>query len=176
MLRLMLDEIQGSASSLDIECNPEDINLEFDGVDWTNKISIKLNIFRQSSDIYIKAFISTDAKMECGRCLEPVAIKLSAISEVQYSPLPRLTRDRIEDVGIGYYSEEYIDISDEIRESLLLELPMTVSCSDDCKGLCLHCGENLNSGECDCPKPNDSKESDSPIFSGLLELKRKLEV
>jgi uncharacterized protein len=176
MLRLMLDEIQGSASSLDIECNPEDIDLEFDGVDWTNKISIKLNIFRQSSNIYIKAFISTDAKMECGRCLEPVAIKLNAISEVQYSPLPRLIRDRIEDVGIGYYSEEYIDISDEISGSLFLELPMAVLCYDDCKGLCPSCGKNLNSGACNCPKPDDSKEPDSPVFSRLLELKRKLEV
>ncbi|MEK7395401.1 MAG: DUF177 domain-containing protein [Candidatus Poribacteria bacterium] len=176
MLRLMLDEIQEGASSLDIECSPEDIDLEYDGVVFTNKVSIKLNIFRQISNVYIKAIISTDVEMECGRCLEPVLIKLNAVSEVQYSPLPRLARDKIDDIGIGYYSEEYIDISGEIGESLLLELPMTVLCYDDCKGLCLSCGKNLNSGACNCPKPDDSNEPDSPVFSRLLELKRKLEV
>jgi uncharacterized protein len=176
MLRLMLDEIQEGASTLDIESSPEDIDLEFDDVKFINKVSIKLNIFRQISKIYIKAFISTNVEIECGRCLEPVLIKLDAVSEVQYSPLPKLVRDRIDDIGIGYYSEEYIDISDETRESLILELPMTVLCCDDCKGLCPSCGKDLNSGTCDCPKLDDSNESSSPVLSRLLELKRKLEV
>ena len=176
MLKLMLDEIQEGASSLDIECSPEDIDLEYDDVKFINKVSIKLNVFRQISKIYIKAFISNDVEMECGRCLEPVTVKLNAVSEVQYSPLPKLARDRIDEIGIGYYSDEYIDISDEIRESLLLELPMTVLCFDDCKGLCPSCGDNLNLGKCDCSKPDDSNESDSPVLLRLLELKRKLEV
>jgi hypothetical protein len=38
MLRLMLDEIRDGASSLELECNPEEINLEFEGVDFIGKI------------------------------------------------------------------------------------------------------------------------------------------
>jgi uncharacterized protein len=43
-----------------------------------------------------------------------------------------------------------IDLSFGVRESLLLALPMKVLCSEDCKGLCPHCGANLNEESCDC--------------------------
>ncbi len=176
MLRLMLDEIQEGASILDMECSPEDIDLEFDGVVFVDKVFVKPSIYRQASKIYIKSVIFTNIKMECCRCLEPVFVKLNAVSEVQYLPLPKLAKDRIDDIGIGYYSEEYIDISDEIRESLILEIPMTVLCSENCKGLCPHCGKNLNFEECDCHKINYLDEIESPVILRLLELKRKLEV
>lgn len=176
MLRLMLDEIQEGVSTLDIECSPEEIDLEFDGVAFVGKVSIKPSIVRQASKIYIKSIIWTNIEMECCRCLEPVSVRLDAISEIQYLPLPKLVKDRIDDIGIGYYSEEYIDISDEVRESLILEIPMTVLCSENCKGLCPHCGKNLNFGKCDCSEPNYLKEANSPVILRLLELKRKLEV
>ena len=43
-----------------------------------------------------------------------------------------------------------VDISEDIRSELLLELPMFVLCSDDCAGLCPDCGCNLNDSSCRC--------------------------
>jgi len=176
MLRLMLDEIRDGASSLELECNPEEINLEFEGADFIGNVSIKLDLFRQSSTIFVKAITSVNAELECSRCIERVSIKLEAVVQVQYSPLPKVAYNRIDDIGIGYYDDEYIDLSDEIRESLLLELPMTVLCSEDCKGLCPSCGQNLNRGECDCSEPESLSESGFATFNKLLEVKGKLEV
>ena len=50
--------------------------------------------------------------------------------------------------GVNFQPEEYVDISEEIRAEMLLELPMTLLCSDDCAGLCPVCGANLNDGDC----------------------------
>jgi uncharacterized protein len=50
----------------------------------------------------------------------------------------------------GTYSGDEIDLSELLRESLLLELPMRPLCSDDCVGLCSVCGKNLNQGPCGC--------------------------
>ena len=33
---------------------------------------------------------------------------------------------------------------------LLLQLPTKLLCREDCKGLCMHCGCNLNTSSCDC--------------------------
>jgi len=146
------------------------MELEFEGACFTSNVDIKLKIYRQIDKIYIKAIASVDAKMECSRCLDPISIKLDATSEVQYLPLPKFVGDQIDDIGIGYYSEEYIDISDEIRESLLLELPMTILCSEDCKGLCLHCGQNLNIRKCDCPESEISRDSKFAVLAKLLNI------
>ncbi len=45
---------------------------------------------------------------------------------------------------------EEIDISEDIRAEFLLALPMNLLCRDDCRGLCPHCGADLNQGGCGC--------------------------
>jgi len=172
MLRLKLDEIPEGSSNLDLECSPEEIDLEYEDVSFISNVIINLSLFRQITTIFIKAITSVDAEIECSRCLEQVSIKLEAISQVQYSPLPKIAYDQIEAIGIGYYTDEYINLSDEIRESLLLELPMTVLCSEDCEGLCPQCGQNLNRAKCDCSKSEALSDNKVSVFAKLLEIKR----
>jgi len=42
-------------------------------------------------------------------------------------------------------------------EDIFLALPAKILCKSDCKGLCSNCGENLNNGQCSCPKPIDPR-------------------
>ncbi|HGJ64897.1 TPA: DUF177 domain-containing protein [bacterium] len=176
MLRIMLDTIDEGSSLLDLEIVPEDLVLEFDGVYFTSDVSVNLKFYRQTAKIYVKAVMSVDAEMECSRCLAKVPIKIKAGAEVQYSPLPKFVEDQIDDIGIGYYTDEYIDITDELRESILLEIPMIILCSEDCKGLCSQCGQNLNIKKCDCPEFEDLGESKLAVLTKLLDIKGKLEV
>ena len=43
---------------------------------------------------------------------------------------------------------EFIDVDEDIRQELILNLPVRTLCQADCKGLCIDCGENLNKQEC----------------------------
>ena len=43
-------------------------------------------------------------------------------------------------------------LADVLAEQVNLALPMKVICSSDCRGLCPHCGANLNNEECRCEK------------------------
>jgi len=43
-----------------------------------------------------------------------------------------------------------IDIADDVRQTLLLAVPLKLLCSENCRGLCPTCGKNLNEGECSC--------------------------
>ena len=58
-----------------------------------------------------------------------------------------------EDISLGYYDGEAIDCSAILEELMILALPYTVLCSEDCKGLCSQCGANLNTGSCSCKQP-----------------------
>jgi len=44
---------------------------------------------------------------------------------------------------IGYYQGDGILLEDVLREQVLLALPLKITCREDCKGLCPHCGKNL---------------------------------
>jgi len=176
MLRLMLDTIKEGTSSLDLECSPEELGLEFEGACFTDNVIINLKLYRQNSEIYVKASMFVDVEMECSRCLAPVSMTIEATSGIQYSPLPKFERDQIDAIGIGYYSEEYIDLSDELGESIFLEIPMTVLCSEDCKGFCPKCGKNLNLEECDCSETEELSDSKLAVLAKLLDIKGKLEV
>lgn len=172
-----MEDIREGVSTLESVCRPEEIGLESEGIGFIGNVIAKLRLFRQLDKVFVKAELTTLIELECARCLNPVEIILKGAFENQYRPLPKTVKDTLDDIGIGYYSGEYIDVSSDLRESLLLELPIKVLCSESCEGLCPCCGENLNKGKCDCHL--ESEEIRSSKFTELakmLELDRKLEV
>lgn len=60
-----------------------------------------------------------------------------------------------------------VDLSDAVREAVILAFPSRLTCKDDCKGLCPKCGVNLNNGECSCC---ESEEEDDNPFSLLKKI------
>ena len=74
--------------------------------------------------------------LSCGRCLAEHRVDTSCELDETYPA-----------------SEKTIDISEEVRQAVLLELPSRSLCRPDCRGLCAACGKNLNLGPCPCPCP-----------------------
>lgn len=50
------------------------------------------------------------------------------------------------------YTGKEIDLSPAIREQVLLQIPSSPLCREDCKGLCPKCGKDLNAGDCGCDR------------------------
>jgi uncharacterized protein len=59
-----------------------------------------------------------------------------------------------------------IDISQEIRDLVMLSLPIQTLCREECKGLCLICGANLND-----EKDHHHEEAADPRWAALKKLK-----
>ena len=55
-------------------------------------------------------------------------------------------------------------------EQILLALPLKTICSESCKGLCPHCGQNLNVEQCSCAEPVED-----PRWAALKDIRNKLE-
>ncbi len=109
-------------------------------------------------DIRLRGRLSTSVELSCARCLEPVQQKIAPEFELLYRP--RATdagRDEISvtdaEAEIGYYEGDGILLEDVLREQVLLALPLKVTCREDCRGLCPHCGKNLNREQCSCVVP-----------------------
>ncbi|MEN9723836.1 MAG: hypothetical protein RJB38_1822 [Pseudomonadota bacterium] len=57
-----------------------------------------------------------------------------------------------QDLDITYLSEEMIDLSSILTEQVQLLIPFQPLCSENCKGICAHCGADQNKGRCACAK------------------------
>lgn len=55
-----------------------------------------------------------------------------------------------EDISFGAFDGQMLDLRPIIREQLILQIPMRRVCSENCKGLCVVCAENLNEQKCVC--------------------------
>ena len=107
------------------------------------------------SDIRVRAHYQGSFELPCARCIEPVSQPLEGDFDLLYRPagLPHLEEDdsiSTAETEIGYYQGDGLDLEDVLREQVLLTLPARVLCQADCKGLCPHCGQNLNTAQCNC--------------------------
>jgi len=126
-------------------------------------------------DIRLRGRLSAGLELQCARCLEPVSQQVDREFELLYRPLGAdAGRDELSvtdaDAEIGYYQGDGILLEDVLREQVLLALPLKVTCNEDCRGLCLHCGKNLNQEQCSCAVPMED-----PRWAALREIRSKLE-
>jgi uncharacterized protein len=106
-------------------------------------------------DIRVRASYSGEFEVLCARCVEPVAVPLSGEFDLLFRPENAdaeggeraITEDETE---IGYYGKTGLLLEDVVREQVLLSLPGRTLCTENCKGLCVHCGQNLNLASCNC--------------------------
>jgi uncharacterized protein len=127
------------------------------------------------TDIRLRGRLSTGLELQCARCLEPVNQDVVRDFELLYRPLGAdAGRDELSvtdaEAEIGYYQGNGILLEDVLREQVLLALPLKVTCREDCKGLCLHCGKNLNEEKCSCSVPMED-----PRWAALKEIRDRIE-
>jgi uncharacterized protein len=79
---------------------------------------------------------------ECARCLDP----LTSTIEVSFQELYRYLPDPGEDEDDGeerFLDGDFLDLEPAFRDAVVLTLPLSPLCRDDCPGLCVECGAKL---------------------------------
>lgn len=136
---------------------------------FIDDVLVNCKMDKSHSQLVLSCDLWVNAKLTCDRCAEDFIRKLENHFDNIY--LFGREEDAPEEIGVYQLSPEAdkIDISDDVTEYAKLALPMKILCSDDCKGLCPHCGRNLNQEVCSC-----SEEHISNAWEPLLKLKDKL--
>ena len=105
--------------------------------------------------IRVTGELHTRIELVCARCLEPVLEEVGRDFDLYYRPMQSMTREetfrlKLDDTEIAFFEGDGLFLADVLAEQVLLAIPMKVICRSDCRGLCTHCGGNLNSDECRC--------------------------
>jgi uncharacterized protein len=125
-------------------------------------------------DIRLAGDLATGLQLPCARCLEPVTQDIAHHFDLLYRPQGAdAGREELSvtaaEAEVSYYQGNGLLLEDALREQVLLCVPLKVICREDCKGLCLHCGANLNQGQCSCTEPVKD-----PRWAALQEIRSKL--
>ncbi len=123
-----------------------------------SKLNIYGEIVNNGRFLDVVGTIEAKADFQCTGCLEPFVEELKiSFSDGFYEG------DGNEfEMEYTYYNGDEVDITDLVRESILLAEPLKPICSKDCRGLCAECGINLNLETCSC-----TNESIDPRLSVL---------
>lgn len=121
-------------------------------VELTEPVTVKLVLTNTGEILLANGFLKTTLRLTCSRCLEAFPYRLDVPFIVGYKEAKKQKTEDTgnEDLEVRAFSGDRIDITEDVRDTLLLALPMKPLCRQDCKGLCPHCGKNLNEGPCGC--------------------------
>ena len=110
------------------------------------------------SDEYVAdGTVSFTADLNCSRCAEPYPIANTSTFHVRFRPRPEASAENEEveitdkeELDVEFYDSRQVPVRHIAAEQIGLSLPMKTLCEETCRGLCTHCGANLNRGECGC--------------------------
>lgn len=133
-----------------------------------------VKVTRLSEGLLVQGDVEAAVQMECSRCLDPLSVQVDARLEEQFQPIVDVLTGmpvHREDVAEGDESfridvNHMMDLTEPVRQAMLVALPMKPLCRDDCKGICPECGSNLNDVNC-----GHTGEVADDRWSGLRQLK-----
>jgi uncharacterized protein len=148
---------------------PDSLGVELIGVPPGSDIDLDLRLESVMEGVLVSGTATVALTGECGRCLEPVNDTLTVDLQELYAYPESTTRaatagDTI-DEETSVMEGDHLDLEPALRDAIVLALPLTPLCREDCAGLCAECGERLD----DLPEDHTHEAADTR-WSALQDL------
>ncbi len=124
----------------------EDFYDDGEKVEFLKPITLEGELYLTGDIIELEGQVLTEVSLPCSRCLTSFNHNVDVQIHEKFSANP----DNKDEDEIIFIDGDSIDITDIIKNNILLSLPIKKLCKDDCNGLCQHCGTNLNITNCNC--------------------------
>lgn len=135
-----------------LESESSDLGLE--ARDWPGRVRGDVLVEKNGDRISVRGTVEAEARVDCVRCLRDVNLELKVPLDVfaeRAGTAPRGEEAELDrDDYMRFHDGRTLDLREDVRDALLLEVPMTPRCREDCAGLCPRCGADRNEGPCVC--------------------------
>ena len=123
----------------------------FLGDQFDGPVSVDTKLDRSGNQILLKGSIRAASSVQCDRCATPFIRNLSPSYQMYYVwNEPDAASFDPSEVQVISPGLSVIALDEDVRQTILLSLPLKILCREDCRGLCPRCGKNLNDGPCSC--------------------------
>jgi uncharacterized protein len=136
---------------------PAELRVELIGVPEGADLEVDVRLEGVAEGVLVTASVIAPLTGECARCLEPFTSSMKIRFQELYTYEPDRTGPD------GYMLQgDLLDLEPALRDALVLELPLSPLCAEDCQGLCAECGVRLADAE-----PGHGHEDDGGIWAAL---------
>ena len=130
-MKIQVNRIPPEGLHEDVAYDPAELDIARFDIQ-PERVALSAVIMKAATDVIVDATIRGELTLTCGRCLEPFHEPLQTRALLNYEVQPT----------------DVLDITEDIRQEVLLAYPMVPVCQPECRGLCKICGQNLNTASC----------------------------
>ena len=139
VLKMKQEGLDSAEYNFDYDA-PNDLIISLPNAQFKGAVKVNAYIELDGKDVYAEVNLDYTIAGECSRCLE------SATANVHHEYTAKYSLTQQEDCYL--YKSGKVDLTSSINEAIIVNQPTVIYCKEDCKGLCLVCGANLNDGDC----------------------------
>lgn len=134
----------GLERAVDVDLTADDLGLADDRI--VGPIAVRLSATSNLDGIIVSGTVVIPWRAPCRRCLADTA----GSTVVEVEELYRQDAGEVAGDDAFPIEGDQVDLNPAVRETVLLELPDDVLCSDSCAGICPLCGAERNTATCSC--------------------------
>lgn len=127
------------------------LDIKVPGIEFKEPVNVSILVNRTGNTLLANGEVKTNVSLACSRCLKKIK---------------KLLENRSFSITRDVSGQTEVDLTPDIREEIVLSLPVKPLCKEDCKGLCPICGQDLNEKKCSC-----SPSTNKIIWKGLDRLR-----
>ncbi|MBI2618997.1 MAG: DUF177 domain-containing protein [Ignavibacteriales bacterium] len=165
-LRINISGLSEGIHHYSLESEPSEIGLD---ERFNRPVHVKASVEKANRQLLLHAEPQSGGRFVCDRCLDEFQRDVDAQYSIVYIQGQDTPHGAEEDIlEVQYLSPDLniLDLGEDVRQFLLLSLPLKNLCREDCAGLCPVCGGNRNRNRCSC-----AVEGIDPRWADLKRLK-----
>ena len=134
-MKIMVKDIPAVGLEFTRDIQPASIGITAEDLKCLTPLTVNVKAERIRNAITVWTQVKGSYVFVCSRCLE--SIEITGCEEFKFNYV----------VEPGIVS---IDVGEDIRQEMIVLIPLKMLCREDCKGVCIKCGTNLNHESCKC--------------------------
>ncbi|SDO25021.1 uncharacterized protein SAMN05660199_01640 [Klenkia soli] len=127
-------------------------------------VELHLRLESVMEGVLVSGEVDAPVTGQCARCLEPVEDTLHLDVQELFAYEGSTTEATSEEDEVRRIDGEHLDLAPLVRDAVVLALPLSPTCTPDCSGLCVDCGQRLD----DLPADHSHEVLD-PRWAGLAD-------
>jgi uncharacterized metal-binding protein YceD (DUF177 family) len=143
---------------------PPDWRVELIGIPAAADVRLRLRLESVMEGVLITGDLDVPVEGSCARCLEPLEDTLHLSVQELYAYAGSTTEATSEEDEVRRIEGDHLDLEPLARDTVVLNLPLAPVCTEDCRGLCVDCGQRLD----DLPADHTHEVID-PRWAGLAQ-------
>jgi uncharacterized protein len=141
---------------------PAGWRVELIGVPEGAEVRLRLRLESVMEGVLVTGEVDVPVTGSCARCLEPIEDTLELDVQELFAYAGSTTEATSEEDEVRRVEGDHIDLEPMVRDLVVLGLPLAPTCTEDCAGLCVDCGQRLD----DLPADHTHEQLD-PRWAGL---------